>query len=134
MPAVLINGLSLRDTVQRPFDYFAIAFRPTDTPNIYERVLFCNYPTRDRTILPASDRIEFKQAPGAEDLELPSATLLDCHYRLAEIFNASDIDETIHQHLRRLENLKDTAGDELRADGGTDIGEIFKVALWERIP
>ncbi|OJJ46525.1 hypothetical protein ASPZODRAFT_132593 [Penicilliopsis zonata CBS 506.65] len=129
----ITNCLTMRSPVRSAFGKFAIAFKPTDTPNVYERVLFRRYPSAERRSLPASDRIEFNQAPGAEDLPLPCAAFLDCHYRLAEILNVSGMAETIDEHWRRWEDLKGSAGDMLHPDGGTDIGGYLKVALWERV-
>ncbi|RAL02491.1 HNH endonuclease signature motif containing protein, partial [Aspergillus ibericus CBS 121593] len=129
----LTNGLTMRSPVHMAFGAFSIALKPTDTPNLYERVFFRRYPSSERRALPASNMIELKQAPGAEDLELPSAALLDCHYRLAEILNASGMAEVIDEHWRRWEDLKESAGGMLRPDGGTEIGEYLEVALWDRV-
>jgi hypothetical protein len=63
----------------------------------------------------------------------PNAALLDCHYRLAEILNASGMAEIIESHLRDCEEIKDSADGSLREDGGTNIGRAIRVALWERV-
>ena len=65
-------------------------------------------------------------------LELPDAALLDCHYGLAEIINASDMAELIESHVRNWEDIKDCARGCLREDGGTDIGQFLSIGLWER--
>ncbi|OJJ43065.1 hypothetical protein ASPZODRAFT_19764 [Penicilliopsis zonata CBS 506.65] len=85
----LLNGITLRDYVHTQFGKYTIAFKPTDTPNVYERKLFNRFPSAQRRTLPQSSRIKFTHAPGTETFELPSTALLNCHYRLAEILNAS---------------------------------------------
>lgn len=83
--------------------------------------------------LPKSGRVEFKKAEDAQDLNLPSTALLVCHYKLAEILNASGMADVIERHLRDWEDIKDRAGDTLREDGGTDIERFLRAALWEHV-
>lgn len=100
---------------------------------MYELKVFRRYPKQQRIFLPKDGRVEFKRAEDAKDLELPSAALLDCHYRVAEILNASGMAESIDSHLRDWEDIKGIAGS-LREDGGTDIGQLLTLAcgnvLW----
>lgn len=86
-----------------------------------------------RNFLPKDGHIEFKRAEDAQDLELPGAALLDCHYRIAEILNASGMAEFIERHLRDWEDIKGCAGSSLKEDGTTDIGRILSTGLWERV-
>jgi hypothetical protein len=79
------------------------------------------------------EKITFLNAAD-KDIELPSAELLECHWRLAEIFNASGMAKIIEKHREDWEDLKDrTTSGHLRADGGTDVAHFLKVALWERV-
>jgi hypothetical protein len=99
---------------------------------VYEVKVFWRYPSADRIALPKTGRVEFTRAEDAQDLELPDAALLDCHYRLAEIINVSDMAELIESHVRDWEDIKDCARGCLREDGGTDIGQFLSIGLWER--
>lgn len=100
---------------------------------MYELKLFPMYPTLLKSFLPKSGRVEFTRAEDAQELDLPNAALLDCHYRLAEILNASGLAELIEKYHRDWDDIKGSTGDSLKGDGGTDIGHILSVALWERI-
>ncbi|KAF5865276.1 hypothetical protein ETB97_004859 [Aspergillus alliaceus] len=129
----LSNGITLRDSVHTQFGKFSIALKPTNCDNIYEIKVFRRYPNLDRQQLPESGYIELKKADDAQDLDLPSPALLDCHYRLAEILNASGMAEVIERNFRKWEDLKGSAPNLLRADGGTDIGHFLRAGLWERV-
>lgn len=100
---------------------------------MYELKVFQDYPAFAKSHLPKSGLVEFTRPEDAQELELPNAVLLDCHYRLAEILNASGMAEIIEKHHRDWEEIKGRAGDSLREDGGTDIGHILSVGLWERV-
>ena len=86
-----------------------------------------------KAFLPKKGLVEFKRGKDAQELPLPNAALLDCHYRLAEILHASGIGAIIEKYHRDWEELKGSASPSLREDGGTDIGHILGVALWERV-
>ncbi|KAJ5400540.1 hypothetical protein N7465_011029 [Penicillium sp. CMV-2018d] len=130
----LSNGITLRDSVHTQFGQFSIALKPTDRDNTYEIIVFKRYPKLDRQALPESRRVELKKADDAQDLALPNPDLLDCHYRLAEILNASGMAEVIDRHYREWEDLKVSAYNLiLRQDGGTDIGRFLRAGLWERV-
>ncbi|KAK2806769.1 hypothetical protein FQN50_005631 [Emmonsiellopsis sp. PD_5] len=128
----LSNGISLRYDIHPQFGEFAIAFKPTDTENVYELKVFPSYPTDLRPTLPEG-LVKFTRAEDAQDLELPSAALLDCHYRLAEILNASGMGEAVEQYQKEWERLKESADGSLRHDGGTDLGRIIRTALWTHV-
>lgn len=100
---------------------------------MYELKVFRKYPTDVKPSLPKSGLVQLTRAKDAKDLKLPHATLLDCHYRLAEILNASGMGEMIEEHHRDWEDIKETTGDLLKEDGATDIGYMLNVALWERV-
>ncbi|KAK2788760.1 hypothetical protein FQN52_006516 [Onygenales sp. PD_12] len=128
----LSNGISLRYDIHLQFGEFSIAFKPTDTDNVYELKVFPSYPTGLRPTLPEGP-VEFTTAEDAQDLELPSAVLLDCHYRLAEILNASGMGEIIERYQEEWERLKEYANGSLRHDGGTDLEQILRTALWTHV-
>ena len=101
---------------------------------MYELKVYDLFPSAlRRTFFPENRRVEFIRAEDAQDLELPNTALLDCHYRVAEILNASGMAEVIEKYRRDYEDVKETAGGSLREDGGTDIGQMLSVALWERV-
>lgn len=127
------NGIALRDTIHILFGDFCFAFKPTDSDNVYELKAYNSFPSRDRRSFPENSRVEFTRAEDAQDLELPSPALLDCHYRVAEILNASGLAEVIERYRQDWDDIKGTAGGSLREDGGTDIGQILRAALWERV-
>jgi hypothetical protein len=100
---------------------------------VYEVKVFSQYPSQNRKDLPQNGRVEFTSLEDTQDLELPDAALLDCHYRVAEILNASGMAEVIKRYRQDWEDIKGSTGGTLREDGGTDIAQILSVALWERV-
>lgn len=70
-----------------------------DAANVYEVKVYSDFPHRLRAFLPDNSLVEFTKAEDAQDLELPGAVLLDCHYRLAEILNASGMAKIIVRYL-----------------------------------
>lgn len=100
---------------------------------MYELKAYESFPGRDRRSFPENNRVEFTRAEDAQDLELPNPAFLDCHYRVAEILNASGLAEVIERYRQDWEDIKGTAGGSLREDGRTDIGQILSAALWERV-
>lgn len=100
---------------------------------MYQCMTFRGFATSDANYLPDNGVIVLKQAPGTEDLPLPSPVLLDCHYRLAEILNASGMGNVIDEHWRRWEELKATVQHTLRSDGDSDLGNLLRTALWHRV-
>jgi len=102
-----------------------------NTDNEYEVKVFKRYPNEERKLL--FEKVKFTRAEDMQDLELPDAALLDCHYRLAEILNASGMAEVIERYHRDWEDIKSTAGSSLKEDGGSDIGHLLGVALWEHV-
>jgi hypothetical protein len=102
-----------------------------DTLNMYEIKTYAKFPKRDKQGL--DTKVTFSNA-SSKDFELPSVELLDCHWRLAEILNASGMAETVERHQRDWEDIKGSAdGKQLRADGKTDIAHILNTALWGRV-
>jgi hypothetical protein len=92
---------------------------------VYEIKVYDRFPSAERAFFPENRRVEFTRAEDAQDLELPNAALLDCHYRVAEILNASGMAEVIERYRRDYEDIKGNAGGSLKEDGGTDIGRCL---------
>lgn len=82
--------------------------------------------------LPDDGIVKFECTKGAEDKLLPDPTFLGCHFKVAEILNASEMGEHIAAHLREWERMKQNGGTDgtLRPDGSTEIGRILETALW----
>lgn len=79
-------------------------------------------------------KVTLQQANGAEDVPLPSAVLLDCHWRVSEILNASGMGEEFDRHLREWEDIKMSTGDGcLKEDGSTDVTRYLEVAFWNLV-
>ncbi|KAE8408287.1 hypothetical protein BDV37DRAFT_192651 [Aspergillus pseudonomiae] len=127
------NGITLRNSVHTEFGKFSIALKPTDSDDTYEVKVFRRYPKPDRQFLPGSGYIELKKAHDAQGLDLPNRALLECHYRLAEILNASGMAEVIERSFREWEDLKGSSCHLLREDGGTDVEKFLRTGLWERV-
>ncbi|CRL26460.1 unnamed protein product [Penicillium camemberti] len=93
----LRNGITLRDSVHVQFRKFTIALKPTDIENEYKIETYKRYPPADIHAIPSDRRVRF--LPNIE-YEIPCPAILDAHWRMCEIFNASAIGETIERHLR----------------------------------
>lgn len=127
----VFNGLTMEAPLHSSFGSFRLAFKRTDILHTYQCMTYSDFPTRNHMYLPENDIIKLKQALGAEDLPLPNPVLIDCHYRLAEILNASGMGERIDEHWRRWEDIKgSTAGHMLSPDGYTDLGCLLETAFW----
>ncbi|KAJ9292394.1 hypothetical protein DTO021C3_287 [Paecilomyces variotii] len=129
------NGITLRDDVHKSFGNFAFSFVPTETPHIYDlktyRRAISGHVKRE---IAKVGRVTLQQANGAEDVPLPSAVLLDCHWRVAEILNASGMGEEFDRHWREWEDIKMSTGDDcLKEDGSTDVTRYLEVAFWNLV-
>jgi hypothetical protein len=78
----------------------------------YKLKIYRHFPPLHRRGLPEDGIVTFKKAAGAERITLPNPVLLDCHFRIAEILNASGMSEFIDRMIREWEDLK----------GGPDVG------------
>ncbi|KAB8271513.1 hypothetical protein BDV30DRAFT_240487 [Aspergillus minisclerotigenes] len=126
------NGLTLRESLYYEFGKFNLALKPTAVEHKYEVKYFRNYPRSDRELLPES--IELKKVEDAQELALPNCIFLDCHYRLAEILNASGMGVTIQRNVDKWKHLKVSAYNlEIREDGGTHIEKFLRAGLWQHI-
>ncbi|KAF7118935.1 hypothetical protein CNMCM5793_008573 [Aspergillus hiratsukae] len=83
-----------------PFAY-ASWDKASEKENVYQlRVFERRFSDFELANLPPSREVVFQKAQDAQDIELPSAAFLDCHWRLSEILNASGMAEVIEKHLR----------------------------------
>ena len=73
-----------------------------------------------------------RKADDAQDIPLPNAAFLDCHYRLAEILNALGMAEVIERSFREWKDLKGSCH-VIREDGKTDVGQYLHIALWAHV-
>lgn len=75
-------------------------------------------------MFPKTCLVEFAGAENMQDLELPNATLLDFHYRLAEILNASGMAKLVDNYLQCFGYIEGSAG------LSPDIAQILHLAFW----
>jgi hypothetical protein len=104
-----------------------------EIPHVYQLKVYKRYPTLQRSLLPTGN-IKLEGAPDEEEpVALPNPVFLDCHYRVAEILNASGMAEEIELKMREWEDAKATEGGGcLEQDGTTDISQILNAALCVR--
>lgn len=89
------------------------------------------FTTGYRVFFPENDRVEIRSGPNAEDLALPNPAILDCHYRIAEILNASGMGKIIDRIIYDWENIRDSEGcGYLAPDGSSDLERLLSVGLW----
>ncbi|KAL2825450.1 hypothetical protein BDW59DRAFT_161677 [Aspergillus cavernicola] len=131
----LYNGLTLERNLHLVFGDFRIAFVATvETPHQYKVKAYPSCPTDILQQLPKDMLVQFEKAKGAERLPLPDPACLDCHYRLAEILNASAMGDYIDKKLKDWRDLKGSTGPgHLSANGSTEITELLQVAFWESV-
>ncbi|KAJ5130237.1 uncharacterized protein N7515_006276 [Penicillium bovifimosum] len=123
----LRNGITLRDSVHTQFGKFTIALKPTGIKNEYEVKTYKRYPPADIAAIPSDRRVRF--VPNTE-YEIPSPAILDAHWRMCEIFNASAMGETIERHIQDWEELRGSGCAVVREDGSTDLASLLDIALW----
>lgn len=76
------------------------------------------------------EKVTFRAAGG---FPTPEPALLECHYTLAQVFNATGMGEEIDLKIRHWEDLKEEfSGCSLAADGSTDVGSLIEagMAMW----
>ncbi|KIN05190.1 hypothetical protein OIDMADRAFT_39565 [Oidiodendron maius Zn] len=95
-----------------------------DIDDVYELKLYDYFPSSYERIFPKKSLVEFARAENTQDLEPPNATLLDCHYRLAEILNASGMARLVDDYLWGYGYTQDSAG------RSPDIERILYLAFW----
>ncbi|RHZ57211.1 hypothetical protein CDV55_105973 [Aspergillus turcosus] len=129
------NGMMLLKFLHESFRMFDMAFVKTEEQNVYDIKVY----TRDwilTTLLqPDYPKVKFQRSEGAENISLPDPMFLDCHHRLAEIINATDLPYYIWGKMRDWRDLKKYGGTDgcLRPNGSTDITGILNTALWPYI-
>ncbi|KAJ9217810.1 hypothetical protein DTO166G4_614 [Paecilomyces variotii] len=128
------NGFCLRRDMHTAFGSFGIAFEPTNTPNVYNLKSYRRArATRVRKLIANMGQITLQAADGAGDIPMPNPVLLDCHWRVAEILNASGMGEEIDEYIRELEAIKMSMGDgSLNEDGSSDLSRYLDAAFWGR--
>ncbi|KAJ5502908.1 hypothetical protein N7463_005782 [Penicillium fimorum] len=122
----LRNGIILRDSVHTQFGKLTIALKPTGIKNEYEVKTYQRYPPADISAIPSDRRVRL--LPNTE-YEIPSPAILDAHWRMCEIFNASAMGEAIERHLRDWEELRGSECAVVREDGTTDLASLLDIAL-----
>ncbi|KAJ9296811.1 hypothetical protein DTO271G3_5010 [Paecilomyces variotii] len=116
------NGISLRDSLHTQFGKFHLAFAPTATPNTYKVKTYKAFPTYLRREIPYDSIVCFTDSSDAHGISLPDAALLDCHYRVAEVLNASGMLGEIDTKIREWEDMEVNMWDDHLADEGiTDV-------------
>ncbi|KAI2679620.1 hypothetical protein DTO012A7_5744 [Penicillium roqueforti] len=125
----LRNGITLRDSVHTQLGKFTIALKPTDIGNEYEVKTCKCYPGLISHHSP-DRRVRF--LPNTE-YKIPSPAILDAHWRVCEIFNASAMGETIERRLREWEGLRGSKCAIIREDGTTDLASLLDIALWGQV-
>ncbi|KAJ5950415.1 uncharacterized protein N7479_008828 [Penicillium vulpinum] len=126
----LRNMITLRDAVHTQFGKFTIALKPTDIENEYEVKIYKLYPQADIPAIPSDRRVRI--FPNIEH-EIPNPAILDAHWRMCEIFNASAMGQTIERRIREWEELKGSGYAVIREDGTTDLGGLLDIALWGKV-
>ncbi|KAJ9243408.1 hypothetical protein DTO169E5_2651 [Paecilomyces variotii] len=118
------NTITLASYIQEEFGEFNITLRPMGIPNEYEVKVYNGFDDIFSPLLPKDGLLRLSTSPGNEDIELPDPEFLDTHYRLAEIFHASGMDEEIDRHIQDFKDLTCLA-----EDGSTNINQLLTIRL-----
>ena len=90
------------------------------------------YPSFLRYVVNKGTLITLHQAEGHEDKEFPRRELLDCHYRLAEIYNVSGTTKYIEFLIRRWDDMRHgAAGAVMPESGSFNLSEYMRAAFWD---
>ncbi|KAK2787933.1 hypothetical protein FQN53_004374 [Emmonsiellopsis sp. PD_33] len=146
------NGIMLRSHIRREFGKFRCAFVATvcitsnldkstllmnygqETPHVYIFKTFRLFPSDLLPFVPTDGIVTMQQGIGAEDVDLPSPVILDCHHRIAEILNASGMGQVIENLTREWEDVKTYEGHgSLDTSGRSDVSRVLEIALWQRV-
>lgn len=100
-----------------------------ETPNVYKRKTYPSYPRRYLLLLPDDTTVKFSSSEDP-DFAPPHPDLLETHWRLAEILNASGMAEVVEKHQQEWEDCEVSA---LNPNGSTDVGSAVRMALWGRV-
>jgi hypothetical protein len=93
-------------------------------PNVYKIKVYKNYPEDDLGYIPVSREVEFKCAPGQENIPFPAPEYLKTHYAIAEILHASGMGEVIDWHILDAEYRG-----VLREDGSSNVFALIAPSL-----
>ncbi|KAK2754679.1 hypothetical protein FQN54_006812 [Arachnomyces sp. PD_36] len=125
------NGITLLDSIHKQFGKFRLAFVATDEKHVYSLKVYKFFASNCLNVLPRDRLVKFQAASDAEDISLPCPDLLDCHYRLAEVLNASGMARTLEDKINQWKDFgKDGGHGCLRADGTSNLEEYLSLGLW----
>ncbi|RAK99966.1 HNH endonuclease signature motif containing protein [Aspergillus ibericus CBS 121593] len=125
------NGLTLTVNLHRAFGRFKIAFKATGIKDQYEIKSYKRLNSVELSMIPKNRLVTFRQAEGHKDIPLPNPILLDCHYRIAEILDASGLREVIERSLDYWDQIRrDPQAGQLREDGSTHLTNYLEAAFW----
>ncbi|PYI04448.1 hypothetical protein BO78DRAFT_320413 [Aspergillus sclerotiicarbonarius CBS 121057] len=125
------NGLCLQSDLRHAFGQFSMAFKATGVKDQYELKVYRSANAEVDVIIGQTGMVTFKQATGYKDIPLPDADILECHYRLAEILNATGLGKEINWHFENWNRMRRApeAG-QLTEDGSTDLTSYLEAAFW----
>ena len=126
---ISISLLSLLLVLNKPSKLLSFRFTNRDIyyqdiDNVYELKLYNRFPSLYERVFPKKSLVEFARAENIQDLKHPNATLLDCHYRLAEILNASGMARLVDNYLWDYGYIEGSPG------RWPDIARIVYLACW----
>ncbi|KAJ5815923.1 hypothetical protein N7447_008156 [Penicillium robsamsonii] len=128
----LENVITLHIIVHVEFQAFEIALQPTEYTNCYS---VKEYPRFSSILYPHFQngaKVTLRQADGYQDKALSAREFLDTHFRLCEIFHASDLAKEVEENSGRWDQIKQQkAGHSLEEDGSTNLAEILQTALFD---
>ncbi|PSS08588.1 hypothetical protein M430DRAFT_37402 [Amorphotheca resinae ATCC 22711] len=133
------NGMTLSESIHRQFGRFSLAFIATEIPNTYRIKTYHHFPKFYRQhFLPPNDVVTFQAAASdtgdiSNCIPPPNPIYLECHYRIAEILNASGMGKAIDQKLQDLEDLKSMSHGHMAQDGSTDLSRYLNLAFWQTV-
>ncbi|OJD13515.1 hypothetical protein AJ78_06041 [Emergomyces pasteurianus Ep9510] len=128
------NGIILRNFIHNEFEKFRCTLVATKTPHVYTFKTFRRFPPTYRSSLPTDGIVTMQHTLDSENVNPPSPVFFDCHHRIAEVLNASGIEEVIEKLTREWEDIKIYGGHgSLDPLGRSDVSGILETALWQRV-
>lgn len=100
---------------------------PKDVENHYKVHIFEGVGNRFKAAI--TPEVTFRNHDTDKDWNLPSPILLDCHFRLAKVFNASGMAAAFDFDFDEWEEVKVRVGDQLPGNGNIDIVQALRVGL-----
>ncbi|GAD93185.1 hypothetical protein ANI_1_1262034 [Paecilomyces variotii No. 5] len=127
------NGIALADFIHKQFRNFRCTFRKTEIPNQYGLKTYKRFPPALKPLL-SSSPVQFERAENGADVPFPHPDLLDCHYKIAEILNASGMGEEIDRKQDEWDRMKRNMPDGcLNEDGSSNVADILRTGLWQKL-